>query len=154
MRVVVQALQLKTSKNPNPYKISWVKKGVELSMIELCKVSFSIGKHYASEVLCDVLEMDVCHIILVRLWQYDVGAIYDGRANTYAFDWKGRRLWLLPNNDGQGTKTPSGKTALHSISVSAMLNAWKETSIIFALIVKEVAENTSEANPLVELQNC
>ncbi|PKU87240.1 hypothetical protein MA16_Dca009388 [Dendrobium catenatum] len=67
-RAVVQALQLKTSKNPNPYKISWVKKGVEISVTEMCKVAFSIGRHYASEVLCDVVDMDVCHLILGRPW--------------------------------------------------------------------------------------
>ncbi|KAI0527329.1 hypothetical protein KFK09_002929 [Dendrobium nobile] len=150
-RSMVQALQLKTTKNPNPYKISWVKKGVELTVTDLCKVSFSIRKYYASEVLCDVLEMDVCHVILGRPWQYDVGAIYDGRANTYAFDWKGRRLRLLPNA-GQDAKVPQGNNALHSVSVAAMMTAWKETSSILALIVKEVAENTSMAKAPVDLQ--
>ncbi|KAI0530516.1 hypothetical protein KFK09_000060 [Dendrobium nobile] len=111
-RAMVQALQLKTTKSSNPYKISWVKKGLEMTVTEQCRVSFSIGKHYASEVLCDVLDMDVCHIILGRPWQYDVGAIYDCRANTYAFDWKGRRLRLLPSSSGHDPSLTKNKTAL------------------------------------------
>ncbi|PKU83484.1 hypothetical protein MA16_Dca018473 [Dendrobium catenatum] len=149
---MVQALGLKTTKNSNPYKISWVKKGMEIVVTDLYCVSFSIGKHYASEALCNVLEMDVCHIILGRPWQYDVGAIYDGRANTYAFDWKGRRLRLLPSNSGQEHNLPKNKIALHSISISVMLNAWKETSSILALIVKEVAESAPAVNHPEELQ--
>ncbi|XP_020700281.1 uncharacterized protein LOC110112409 [Dendrobium catenatum] len=145
-RAVVHALKLKTTKNPNPYKISWVKKGVEMSVTDLCKVSFSIGKHYASEVLCDVLDMDVCHISLGRPWQYDVGAFYDCRANTYSFDWKGHRLRLIPNQSGQESNASKSKTALHSSSTTAMLNAWKESSSISALIVKEVAEGPAETN--------
>nr|ABN05712.1 hypothetical protein MtrDRAFT_AC148396g33v2 [Medicago truncatula] len=33
-----------------------------------CKVPISIGKHYREEVLCDVLDIDVCHILLGRPW--------------------------------------------------------------------------------------
>ncbi|PKU65568.1 hypothetical protein MA16_Dca024876 [Dendrobium catenatum] len=80
-RSVVQALQLKTTKNPQPYKISWVKKGIDIPVSEMCQVTFSIGRLYVCDVLCDVLDMDVCHLILGRPWQFDSGAIYDGRAN-------------------------------------------------------------------------
>ncbi|XP_020702058.1 uncharacterized protein LOC110113720 [Dendrobium catenatum] len=104
-RTVVQALQLKTMKNPQPYKISWVKKGMEIMVTDMCRIQFSIGKHYSCEVLCDVVDMDVCHLILGLPWQFDVGAIYDGRANTYSLDWKGKRLCLLPHSSAQGDKS-------------------------------------------------
>lgn len=67
-KVVVQGLQLKTTKHSHPYKISWVKKGMEIAVTDSCRMSFLIGKHYSCEVLCDVLEMDVCHLILGRPW--------------------------------------------------------------------------------------
>ncbi|XP_020702028.1 uncharacterized protein LOC110113693 [Dendrobium catenatum] len=54
----------------------WVKKGMEILVTESCRVTFSIGKHYTCEVLCDVLEMDVCHLILGRPWKFDVGVQY------------------------------------------------------------------------------
>ncbi|XP_020704270.2 uncharacterized protein K02A2.6-like [Dendrobium catenatum] len=150
-RAMVQALQLKTTKNPNPYKISWVKKGMEMMVTDLCRVSFSIGKSYSSEVLCDVIDMDVCHIILGRPWQFDVGALYDCRSNTYAFDWNGKRIRLLPGISGTETPRAKGKTALFSDSAAAMINAWRETSSILAVIVKEVAQSLPQNHYPVEL---
>ncbi|XP_028549168.1 uncharacterized protein LOC110102806 [Dendrobium catenatum] len=43
-RSVVHALQLKTTKKSQPYKISWVKRGVEITIVEACRVTFSIGR--------------------------------------------------------------------------------------------------------------
>ncbi|PKU71894.1 RNA-directed DNA polymerase [Dendrobium catenatum] len=112
-RSVVQALQLKTTKKPQPYKISWVKRGVEITVAESCRVTFSLGKHYVCEVMCDVLEMDVCHLILGRPWQFDTQAIHDCRSNIYSFDWKGKKLRLLPQTTNGGDKTNGGnKTAV------------------------------------------
>ncbi|KAI0507266.1 hypothetical protein KFK09_013388 [Dendrobium nobile] len=121
---MVQALQLKTTRNPTPYKISWVKCGMEISVTDMCRVTFSIGRHYVSEILCDVVEMDICHLILGRPWQFDVGAIYDGRTNTYSFDWKGKRLRLLPYSPDRELASPKSKTALFAVSGTAFLNAW------------------------------
>lgn len=64
---VVKSLQLKTSEHPKPYRISWIKKCVEVVVTDLCKVNFSIEKYFSCEVLCDFIEMDVCHLILGRL---------------------------------------------------------------------------------------
>jgi hypothetical protein len=47
-----------------------------------CKVEFNIGS-YKDEVLCDVIPMDVCHVLLGRPWKYDINVIHDGIKNTY-----------------------------------------------------------------------
>lgn len=39
-RSVVNALHLRTTKNPNPYKISWVKKGMKSLVFKICRVNF------------------------------------------------------------------------------------------------------------------
>jgi hypothetical protein len=43
--------------------------------------------------------MDVCHILLGRLWKYDRNVIHDGRKNTYNLEKNGRTHMLLPIKD-------------------------------------------------------
>jgi hypothetical protein len=42
--------------------------------------------------MCDVVEMDACHVLLGRPWQYDVNATYKGRDNVYLFWWPGKKI--------------------------------------------------------------
>ncbi|XP_020672724.1 uncharacterized protein LOC110092494 [Dendrobium catenatum] len=81
--------------------------------------------------------MDVCHLILGRPWQFDVGAIYDCRANTYAFDWKGRKLRLLPRTAKNEVSKTSPKTALSIVSEKTLLNMWRESNSLMMLVVQE-----------------
>jgi hypothetical protein len=60
-----------------------------------CKVEFKIGG-YKDDILCDVIPMDVCHILLGRPWQFDRNVIHDGRKNTYTMEKNGRTHMLLP----------------------------------------------------------
>ncbi|XP_028551234.1 uncharacterized protein LOC110091993 [Dendrobium catenatum] len=138
-KAAVQALQLKTTKHPNAFKIGWVKKGVDFLVSELCKVSFSIGKKYLCQVTCDVLEMDVCHLILGRPWQYDVGAIHDGRANTYTVDFNGRKLKLMPASQTQGGVPTSLASAC--IVAGRELFQLKGTGCpVFALVTSDIQQ--------------
>ncbi|PKU84124.1 RNA-directed DNA polymerase [Dendrobium catenatum] len=149
-RGLVQSLQLKTTKNPLPYKISWVKRGVDIQVTEMCRINFTIGKQYACEVLCDVIDMDVCHLILGRPWQYDSGAIYDCRQNTYCFEWKGRKLRLLPNVANTSDSRSKDKAVLSIIPGSALF-AEKGHKCVYAFVMVEeqLNSNTKEWNPEV-----
>jgi hypothetical protein len=64
---MVSKLGLKIEKHPAPYKIGWIKRGTETLVTERCCFTYSIGKHYSNSILCDVMEMDACHLILGRL---------------------------------------------------------------------------------------
>ncbi|KAK3023529.1 hypothetical protein RJ639_044795 [Escallonia herrerae] len=67
----------------------------EIRVTERCRISFTIGK-YKDEVLCDVVEMDACHLLLGRPWQFDMDAVHKGRENTYSFCKNGIRIVLAP----------------------------------------------------------
>lgn len=86
--MLVKAVNLTLEKHPHPYKVDWIKRGVDLKVTELCHVPLSIGKSYQDEVNCDVLEMDACRIILGRQWQFHQNVIHKGLENTYSFVWK------------------------------------------------------------------
>ena len=51
---------------------------------------------YQDEVLCDVITMDICHMFLVRPWQFDKHAIHDGCKNTYTLTKNGVKHELKP----------------------------------------------------------
>ncbi|TYK30863.1 transposon Ty3-I Gag-Pol polyprotein isoform X1 [Cucumis melo var. makuwa] len=82
--------------HPDPYKIGWVKKGGETLINEICTIPLSIGNSYKDQIVCDVIEMDVCHLLLGRPWQHDTQTLHRGRENTYEFQWMGKKVILLP----------------------------------------------------------
>jgi len=59
-----------------------------------CLVSFSIGNKFFYEVECDVVDMDVSHIILGWPWQYDRHAMHDGHKHKYTIMKNGQKLML------------------------------------------------------------
>lgn len=62
---VVEKLNFKRMKHPTTYKVSWIQKGHQLLVNEQCEVELQIG-NYKDKVLCDIMSMDVCHILLGR----------------------------------------------------------------------------------------
>ena len=44
-----------------------------------CNLPLSLGKHYRSNVLCDVVDMDASHVLLGRPWQFDVDTTHKGK---------------------------------------------------------------------------
>jgi len=60
---MVEKLDLKCLNHPNPYRVSWLQKCHQLLVDEQCKVKFQIGR-YKDKVVCDIMPMDVCHILL------------------------------------------------------------------------------------------
>ena len=85
---LVHDLKLSTKSHPNPYKLRWVDHRAEGFVKKQCLVSFAIGS-YKDEILCDVLNMDVCHILLGRPWQHTKHSIHDGYTNIYTIRHEG-----------------------------------------------------------------
>jgi hypothetical protein len=95
---MVEKLELETTNHPSPYKVSWLQKGHQVSVTKQCLVDFKMGE-YKDKVLCDVIPMDVCHVLLGRPWQYDRNVVHDGRMNTYTLEKDGMTHKLLPIKD-------------------------------------------------------
>lgn len=47
-------------------------------------------------MLCDIVEMNNCHIFLGRPWQYDCIAMYDCVKNMFTVEKNNRKLSLMP----------------------------------------------------------
>jgi hypothetical protein len=95
---MVEKMELETIEHPSPYRVSWLQKGHQVNVTKQCLVEFKIGG-YKDEILCDVIPMDVCHLLLGRPWQYDRNVIHDGRKNTYTLEKNGRTHMLLSIKD-------------------------------------------------------
>ncbi|XP_020689563.1 uncharacterized protein LOC110104682 [Dendrobium catenatum] len=81
--------------------------------------------------------MDVCHMILGRPWQFDANATYEGQANVYSLDWKGKRLRLLPHNADSVGKDDKGKAAAYLVSGHILLQSLPEDVPVLALVAAD-----------------
>ena len=64
---MVEKLELETIEHPSPYRFLWLQKGHQLNVTKQCLVEFKIGG-YKDEILCDVIPMDVFHLLLGTPW--------------------------------------------------------------------------------------
>ena len=78
---MVENLGLTKMVNPTPYNVLSLYKGHHILVTEQCKVEIQIGT-YKDVILCDVMPMDVCHVLLGKPWKFDRKAIHDGKMNT------------------------------------------------------------------------
>ena len=67
---MVEKLNLKNIKHLVPYKVSWLHKGHQILVSEKCEIDLQVGT-YKYKIICDIMPMDVCHVLLGRPWQYD-----------------------------------------------------------------------------------
>ena len=139
---MVERLGLKKMKHPTPYKVSWFHKGHQILVSEQCEVEFQIVKHH-DKILCDVMPMDVCHILLGRPCQYDRAAIHEGKTNCYKFEKDRIRPNLFPLQEEKISEASNSKTLL--LSVKEYLQQMEEKELSFVIICnpKVVLKNTS-----------
>jgi flagellar motility protein MotE (MotC chaperone) len=110
---MVEKLELETTDHPSPYKVSWLQKGHQVNVTKQCLVDIKIGG-YNDKILCDVIPMDVCHLLLGRPWQYDRNVVHDGKMNTYTLEKNGRTHMLLPIKEKEVKPEPRNTILLMS----------------------------------------
>jgi hypothetical protein len=91
----IRKLGLETKRHPTPYQLEWLTKGNGVRVSKYCQVPFSIEGKYVDRVWCDVVDMNMCHLLLGKSWQDDKAAIYDETKNTYSFMLGKTKLTLL-----------------------------------------------------------
>eukprot|EP00253_Pinus_taeda_P012208 PITA_12208 len=111
---MVEKLGMKRPKHPNPYRVSWLQKGHQLLVDEQSEVEFQIGR-YKDKIICDIMPMDVFHILLGRPWQYDRKVTHDEVLNCYKFEKYGVRHTLGPiKEEKEGAEVNETKALLMS----------------------------------------
>ncbi|PKI51038.1 hypothetical protein CRG98_028563 [Punica granatum] len=157
-RAVIEKLELPIEKYPNPYSIGWIKSVGDIRVTERCKVPFSIVK-YRDEVYCDVVDMEACHLLFGRPWQYDTDAKHHGKENVYQLVKEGVRYTLVPLSEKPRPKTVpkvEGKAFFIETHSEREIEAdFKESKELHVLIVKDlpsqkqIVEVPEEVKPLL-----
>ena len=84
-----------TEKLPKPYQVTW-SNGHVIPVTHICLVSFKL-RGYEDQIWCDVIHMNIAHILFGRPWLFYQKVHHDTEANTYTFFRNGRwsRLILM-----------------------------------------------------------
>ncbi|KAH9653391.1 Endonuclease [Citrus sinensis] len=134
----ITKLNLKTEPHQTPYKLTWLKKGNQVTVSKCCLVSLSIGSIYKDKIWCDVVAMDACHLLLGRPWQYDRNVVHDGKRNTYSFMFNNTKIVLLPNKEF----TLQQDLGNYLLSKKQFIDVVAETKRIYILLGKESNGNS------------
>nr|GEV81069.1 hypothetical protein [Tanacetum cinerariifolium] len=143
---MVEKLGMKTEDHPELYQLTWLKKGNTVKVSKRCLVQFSISKNYKDEVWCEVIPMDVDHIILGCPWQFDRKTKHNGFQNTYSFKKDGVNITLVPFYSRQ---TQAGGSNLF-IKKNDFEGLVKTSRYMFTLMVVEENEIINEAPLLIQ----
>ena len=81
------------------------------------------------------MEMDACHILLGRPWQFDRAVQHDGRKNTYSFVFNNVKVVLCPTKE-EGLKQVVDKTP-NLLTMQCFVGEMVDTGIVYLLVVKE-----------------
>ena len=82
---LVKSLGLTTSKHPCPYPLGWIQKEGGLDIVHQCRFKFALDEQYLDEFTCDVVPLDVCHVMLGSPYLWDRDAVLYQREQKYSF---------------------------------------------------------------------
>ncbi|KAG2717127.1 hypothetical protein I3760_03G158600 [Carya illinoinensis] len=90
----VSRLGLQSVPHPQPYSVSWVDTS-SIAVKERCLVPLQFLE-YKEHIWCDVIPMDVSHVILGWPWLFDLDVTIHGCSNSCSFVFNGKKIHLNP----------------------------------------------------------
>lgn len=75
------------------------------------------------------------HLILGRPWQFDEGVWYDGHANAYIVEWKGKKLRLVPTHANEKETAVAETSVFIVVSSSEILHDYKGRSDLLVILI-------------------
>ena len=121
-----------------------------------CLVYIQMGD-YKDEIYCEVLPMDVAHVLLGRPWLYDLNVTNFGKDNIYSFKYKGKNIILrlakpkVCISKRDISKLPERN--LHILKCKQFEIEGFETGMCLALVAKEVPSDFSIVDVPLEVKN-
>ena len=155
--LTVSHLGLLPEKHPEPYRVAWIDNTSSIPVTQRCQVPIQFSS-YKDHVWCDVVDMDVGHILLGRPWIYDHNVTILGRENICSFIHKGKKVTLKPLQPklvNQSTPSKNEKSqvskskALHVVTIKEFMKE-VEDAAIYVLAIRESGRfSNMEVPPMV-----
>ncbi|XP_057981247.1 uncharacterized protein LOC131166687 [Malania oleifera] len=149
-KLAAKKLRLKIEPHPNPYNVSWVNATTMPVVSHRCLVPIKIGE-YEDQIWCDVLPMNVSHILFGRPWLFDMDVSHNGHANTYSFKCNGKRIILNPlepksekNKKKEETKGKQASRSLHIMNKKDFEFESQENQVVYVIVVNEAKLKSPE----------
>uniref|UniRef100_A0A2N9HIT5 Reverse transcriptase n=1 Tax=Fagus sylvatica TaxID=28930 RepID=A0A2N9HIT5_FAGSY len=129
--------------HPDVPRVNVVRVIIDSGELYKCGVLYScFPLRLEDDIWCDVLPMDVGHIILGRPWLYDLDVTLHGRSNSCSFVFEGKKIKLTPLqpkpievNKKREVMAPKG---LNIISHKAFERVANQESVVLVLVAREV----------------
>lgn len=103
-----------------------------------------MGGKYKDSIWCDVVPMDVFHVLLGRPWQFNRCVIHDGRANTYTFQLDSLKIVLLSHT--LVTHSGNGAPSVMLVTRSAFEQELENAEQGFLLLVHDIISSVEAPN--------
>ncbi|KAK8933568.1 hypothetical protein KSP39_PZI015465 [Platanthera zijinensis] len=134
----LERMQVTPEPHPQPYRVLWVDKSA-IQVTQRCLVPLRLAS-FEDKIWCDVIPMDVAHVLLGRPWLYDRDVMCFGRSNTCVFYDRGRKITLtptLPKDSSKGKVDSSVSVGpprpLHLMRMHGFMRESLDSGIVFVV---------------------
>ncbi|KAL7114961.1 hypothetical protein ACP275_04G154100 [Erythranthe tilingii] len=139
----ISLLSLTPVKHPQPYRVAWIETS-SIPVTRRCKVPIQFLS-FKEDVWCDVVPMNVSHIILGRPCIYDNDVNISRLSNACSFIYDGKKITLNPlqpraikdSNSNHGNHKTQQTKSLHIVGSREFFKETNVASIIFQVVAKE-----------------